>query len=668
MRLTIGKKLGLGFGALIALIAVLTVVVYTQVSSVNRQADHVLNRNVQSVQHAIATQGEIHHALSMHRGYMILGLQALADERVETWGKIDGHVAGLSALESYWENPVTREAFAELQGVMAGFRAAQDKIAAIAHTDRDVPSQTKFFTEALPYAKDMEDALNAILEKERKLEATPERKLLVEYVSAAKGHLLLAKQAVTAFLVSGDEAGLQLVQDEVAACQASVDRLLTHTHLLTAAQEADFEHYIEQRKRFLAEANEVVAMRSQADWCQSEHICLNEVTPLATKADELLDRIVADQTAAQDEAGAVLQASGSSILVVTLVTSGVAAAIACAIALVLGRQITRSLNLVVARARAIAQKDLSGEDLQVKSRDEIGELATAVNAMVGSLREIIARVAGASQEVASAATQISASSDEMARGMDQQQQQTAQVSAAVEQMSASVIEVASKSSEAVQTAGQAGRSAAEGGEVVQKTVGGINEIASVVNEAAGAVKELGQRSEQIGEVIEVINDIADQTNLLALNAAIEAARAGEHGRGFAVVADEVRKLADRTTKATEEIADSIRAIQGKTGQAVARIEQGTAKVDEGVGLAQQAGGSLSAIVDGSDRVAQMIESIAAAAEEQSAAAEQIAGNVEAITTVTQQSTEGSRQAAAAANQLSAKSDELRMLVGQFRLD
>lgn len=306
--------------------------------------------------------------------------------------------------------------------------------------------------------------------------------------------------------------------------------------------------------------------------------------------------------------------------------------------------------------------------IEVKSQDEVGELAKWFNTFIEKLHQIIGQVATASLSVASAATEIAASSEEIAAGMERQQQQTSQVSAAVEEMSASVIEVAQKAAEASVKATGAGDQAATGGEVVSRTVDGIRAVSDQVNESAVAVGELGKRGEEIGEIISVINDIADQTNLLALNAAIEAARAGEHGRGFAVVADEVRKLAERTTKATEEVGESIRAIQSETTKAVDRMQSGQERVDEGVQLAEQAGEALGVIVNESQALAGMIQSIAAAAEEQSAASTEVAQTVESINAVTNESTEGVRQAAQAAAQLSAKSEELQQLVGQFKLD
>lgn len=343
------------------------------------------------------------------------------------------------------------------------------------------------------------------------------------------------------------------------------------------------------------------------------------------------------------------------------------AVLVCLIGWFFSVKLLKPIPPILTRAREIAEGNLSGEELPVKSHDEMGQLTVSMNEMSKALRDLIQEVAHTSQEVAAASTEIAASSDEIARGMNEQTTQVYQVSSAVEEMSSSIVEVARKSADAANSAERSGTVASEGGQVVSDTIDGMHAISEAVSASARSVEELGKRGEQIGEIIATINDIADQTNLLALNAAIEAARAGEHGRGFAVVADEVRKLADRTTQATEEIGSSIQAIQTETTQAVDRMNAGTDQVTTGVAKASAAGESLKQIVASAQDVSGMIQSIAAAAEEQSAASEEVARSVETISAVSQTTAEGGQQAAQAAGMLSQKAETLQMLCGRFKL-
>jgi len=334
--------------------------------------------------------------------------------------------------------------------------------------------------------------------------------------------------------------------------------------------------------------------------------------------------------------------------------------------LVLRARVFKPLQSVRSVLSDIEQRSDLTKQLSIHRNDEIGQLAQSVNSLLSSMNNIISEVGGMTREVAAAATQIAASGDEMSQGMNDQNQQMFQIASAIEEMSASVVEVARKSGEAASNAAESGQIAQEGGGVVDQTIEGMRAISEAVSAGADSVTELGKRGEQIGKIIDVINDIADQTNLLALNAAIEAARAGEHGRGFAVVADEVRKLADRTTKATNEIAESIKAIQTETGEAVQRMNAGTGQVAAGVQSATEAGESLKKIVTSAQEVAGMIQSIAAAAEQQSAASEEVSRNVDAVSAVSRQANESAQQAAMAASQLSTKAEQLQVLVSKFK--
>jgi methyl-accepting chemotaxis protein len=290
-------------------------------------------------------------------------------------------------------------------------------------------------------------------------------------------------------------------------------------------------------------------------------------------------------------------------------------------------------------------------------------IITSINKLGDSLSSLLNRVNEAVHATASASAQISSSTEQMAAGAQEQSAQTGEV----EQMTKTIVETTQNAGAAADNAKKAGRIAEEGGSVVKETVDGINQIAVVVSQAAETVKQLGNSSDQIGEIIQVIDDIADQTNLLALNAAIEAARAGEQGRGFAVVADEVRKLAERTTKATKEIANMIKQIQKDTNEAVVSMNKGTEQVEKGKVLANKAGDSLKEIIKASVQVVDDVNQVASASEEQSTTAEQISKNIEAISSVTHESAAGIQQVARAAEDLNRLTDNLQKLIGSFKI-
>jgi methyl-accepting chemotaxis protein len=315
----------------------------------------------------------------------------------------------------------------------------------------------------------------------------------------------------------------------------------------------------------------------------------------------------------------------------------------------------------------MAEGDLTAR-VEVSYHGDHRRIVESINAVAESLMKALSDVSEAVSATASASSQISSSTEEMAAGAQEQTSQTTEVAGAVEEMTKTILENSRNAGTAAETAKRAKHSAEQGGRVVEESISGMKRIAEVVNRSAGTVLELGKSSDQIGEIISVIDDIADQTNLLALNAAIEAARAGEQGRGFAVVADEVRKLAERTTKATKEIAGMIRKIQTDTAGAVSSMEEGTKEVKDGIEHANRAGASLREIVDVSQKVTDMVTQIAAASEEQSSASEEISRNVEAISKVSGETALGTQQIARAAEDLNRLTENLQQLIARFTLN
>jgi methyl-accepting chemotaxis protein len=344
----------------------------------------------------------------------------------------------------------------------------------------------------------------------------------------------------------------------------------------------------------------------------------------------------------------------------------IGAVFAFVLGVVIARSITVPLQALVGQANQVSEGNLTVR-MEYQGADEVGELSGAFRTMVENLRSIIAKGANTSGQVATAATQLHATSEQIATGAEEVACQAGTVATAGEEMSATSGDIAQNCQMAAEGARRASETAQNGAAVVERTVTVMSQIAEKVQETAKTVESLGARSDQIGEIIGTIEDIADQTNLLALNAAIEAARAGEQGRGFAVVADEVRALAERTTKATREIGDMIKAIQSETRGAVGAMEQGVHQVEAGTEEAAKSGAALQEILEQVNEVAMQINQVATAAEEQTATTTEISSNMMQITQVVQQTSSGAQESATAAAQLSSNSEELQRLVRQFRL-
>ncbi|MBJ6752342.1 methyl-accepting chemotaxis protein [Geomonas anaerohicana] len=427
-----------------------------------------------------------------------------------------------------------------------------------------------------------------------------------------------------------------------------------------------FNDFIESRKIYGGYIDQVTGLVQAGKVEQAMDLMHGEAKKAALHEQEQLNKLM-ELMEGQGKAASHenTKVANAAVLVMTvLVIASLIIAIACG--LVITRMITSPLQAAVAAASAIGAGDLT-VTIEASSGDETGQLMNALKAMAANLRSTIGRVADTSAQVASASNQLHATSDQIATGAEEVAAQAGTVATAGEEMSATSSDIARNCQMAAEGAKRASRTAENGAEVVQGTVTVMDQIAAKVQETSRTVESLGERSDQIGAIIGTIEDIADQTNLLALNAAIEAARAGEQGRGFAVVADEVRALAERTTKATREIGEMIKAIQSETRGAVVAMEEGVQQVQSGTAEAAKSGSALQEILEQINDVAMQIHQVATAAEEQTATTSEISSNIVQITQVVQQTSQGAQESAAAAAQLRTNSEELQQLVHQFRL-
>jgi methyl-accepting chemotaxis protein len=353
--------------------------------------------------------------------------------------------------------------------------------------------------------------------------------------------------------------------------------------------------------------------------------------------------------------------TGSIMLVFVVLVCGVAW-------WVIQSKVVLPLHVLAGRLQDIAEGegDLTHR-IEVNGKNEIDEVAIWFNVFIGRIEDIVRQVSVHAATLGQAATELAATARDTADQATQQQHQAARITATMAEMSSAVREISETTQHAAVDARKAEESAHSGGKTVQATVTTIGQLVVANQETSTKIEELGRSSDAIGKIVNVINEIAGQTNLLALNASIEAARAGEHGRGFAVVAGEVRRLAERTSSATKEIDETVKAIQQGTTQAVEAMRSSMSHVQSGVQSARSAGEALTSIIQGSESMQHMVTQIAAAATEQSYSTQSVTESVNDIASIIEHTATSSQQSVDACQQLALLANELTGLVGAFKV-
>ena len=383
---------------------------------------------------------------------------------------------------------------------------------------------------------------------------------------------------------------------------------------------------------------------------------------MAEQGDLLFDRskkLTASQTVIRDN-----DAAQAKFLLM------LAAALALFCGIVAAWTITRQIVIPLGQTLKVAERVAAGDlthDLVSQRQDELGQLQRAMQSMTMGLRDLIGGISDGVTQIASAAEQLSAVTEQTSAGVNNQKVETDQVATAMNEMAATVQEVARNAEEASEAAVAADQQAREGDRVVGQAIAQIERLAGEVGNSTEAMGHLKRESDKIGSVLDVIKSVAQQTNLLALNAAIEAARAGEAGRGFAVVADEVRSLAQRTQKSTEEIEELIVGLQSGTQQVATIMDSSRSLTDSSVELTRRAGNALENITRTVSAIQAMNQQIATAAEQQSAVAEEINRSVLNVRDVSEQTAAASEETAASSTELARLGSHLQALVGRFRV-
>jgi methyl-accepting chemotaxis protein len=478
---------------------------------------------------------------------------------------------------------------------------------------------------------------------------TQQRQTQLHQVSLIALQIQQARLQVMSYVASDDPA-----QQEAAgaAVQAALAAMAEKRQTLAR----DYQDSLQMSEKELAGYAETLAMFGRE---MAKNLALREqMIQVGTDLDTLSGELAQLQSEK-------LASETASTHILLLVAAVLALLLGSAAAMIISRVIVHPLQQTLEAALRIADGDLS-QNIHVTRHDELGRLQQAVQDMNLSLRQLIGSIRDSVTQIASAAEELSCVTEQTSAGVNSQKIETDQVATAMNEMAATVQEVARNAEDASHAATSADSEAREGERAVGDAVQQMDRLAGEVARSNDAVAHLKQESEKIGSVLDVIKAVAEQTNLLALNAAIEAARAGEAGRGFAVVADEVRGLAQRTQKSTEEIEGLIGGLQQGTQQAASLMDSSRALTENTVELTRRAGARLIDIAAAVSTIQSMNQQIAAAAEQQSAVAEEINRSVINVRDISEQTAAASEETAASSVELARLGNELQMLVSRFR--
>ena len=448
--------------------------------------------------------------------------------------------------------------------------------------------------------------------------------------------------------------------------QLHTAQLLYEALIVLPEDQVLFDRFKVEQQQYLQRQEQVMALSRQNQLEDAVKVVNGEMNHLADTMAGTLGELVTLNKVSANQAAALAQQVFSQSRIGVIGMIALTALITIGLAVLLTRSIVSPLAQSLRVAQGVASGDLTGE-ITVSGKDEPARLQQALKSMQENLRETIQRISQSSSQLASASEELSSVTEDATRGLHQQSQEIEQAATAVNQMTAAVEEVASNAVATSQASRESDRIAQHGREQVHQTVLSIESLADDVTANATQVEDLAQKVYGISKVLDVIRSIAEQTNLLALNAAIEAARAGEAGRGFAVVADEVRALAHRTQQSTQEIEQMIGGIQQGTDQAVSSMQQSNGRARATLEIAKSAGTALEEIASAFTLINERNLVIASAAEEQAQVAREVDRNLVNIRDLSVQSATGASQTSAASSELSRLAVDLNGMVGRFRL-
>jgi len=628
-NVSVSRKLAVGFGLVLLMTLVITATGWSSLGSLIKRGDKLANISQISEQ-----------TLELRTARMRYEAQYSAEAAT-------GVMTALDKLDAY-----LKKARSKITGP-DDIKLLDSQIQAAADYRRAFDDMTRAITAREASRTNLGATADAAVEEVNKIEeALIQHDNILQFNSAVgvSKQIQQARFQVRGYTFSGNP-------DFEKNANAAIDEAIVGVNTLAGDVSSQYIPQLQRANQALKGYRAAVGQYRDAQLVSRQ--AMEKMTVLGQQLRDLSDQLTASQNAKRDADSQQAQ-SMLGIATVLALLFGVLAAWA------ITRQITLPLKQTLIAVDRVASGDLT-HNLKVDRRDELGQLQGGMQRMTLSLRELIGGIGDSVTQIASAAEELSAVTEQTSAGVNSQKVETDQVATAMHQMTATVQEVARNAEEASEAAVAADQQAREGDKVVNEAIAQIERLAREVAHSTEAMGELKRESDKIGSVLDVIKSVAQQTNLLALNAAIEAARAGEAGRGFAVVADEVRSLAQRTHKSTEEIEELILGLQNGTQQVASIMDSSRELTASSVDLTRRAGGSLESITQTVSAIQAMNQQIAAAAEQQSATAEEINRSVLNVRDVSEQTSAASEETAASSVELARLGTHLQSLVGKFRV-